>query len=861
MKKFNKTIAKEFKSSFGRFIAIMAIIALGVGFLIGLTQATPDMQKSMHDYYEKTAAYDVNIKSAYGFTQEDVLALLDANNEAGQSLVEKLSAFISSDAPVVVTKRGKTQQRLIARVNGVNFAELNGANAVNRLELVEGRMPAADAPQEVVVQRSNHNFVDIRCGDTIRISGNGTLDGEGFSSVYTQNELTVVGVVSSPEYYYLDAREVTSLGSGVLGAVVYADSSVYQLENNPLYGPMGSGAVYTDVALILNNSSHKKVFYADYENYVKNSVTLFTKLGAERCEALNAKLESLAAVMPDLPRAEWYVLDIVSTNVSYIGFSMNADKVADIAGIFPVFFIVVAALVALTSMTRMVEEDRLQIGTFKALGYSNAKIMSKYMIYCCIASLVGSALGVLFGFGILPSIVWEAYRTLYYLPKLSLVFSPWFIVITLAITLGGTILVTLYAGYSSLKERPSQLMRPKAPKAGKRIFLEYCGFFWHRLKFSYKATLRNIFRYKRNMFMTIVSVMGCTALILVAFGINDSITAAIDTQYNDILNYEMRIEYSGIEPGGALEAFLQDRTLCADSYSLYCEDGHIEILSSAKNGTESVEVLSLNFDDIRFNSFVALRNSKKSAIMEVNQKGVVLSKNVATTYRVGAGDEIKLRRSGGESAVLQIAAVTENYMGSYLYIDSAYYTELFGEERENTLLVKTEIPASEYSALAENLLADSSVSGVSFTSDGKTAFEGLEKTMGFVIAVLVISAGALAAIVLYNLTNINIEERKKEIATLRVLGYKRREVAGYIYRESAVLTIVGALLGLGLGVLLHWFVVGRVSGVSMLLGRMLNPLSYVWSLGLTLLFAAVVYAFMLIKLNRIDMADSLKSNE
>ena len=846
MKKFTKTIVKEFKNCFGRFIAIMAIIALGVGFLIGITQATPDMKNSMNKYYAQSAAYDVSIKSVYGFTEEDVLAIKALKDEAGQTLAERAFAYISTDAPVTVTGGTATEISLIARINGVDFDLLGGDEGVNTLTLVDGNFPQSD--NEVVVQRSTHYFSNIKIGDKITISGAGTLDIEAFnsSSVYTQTEFTVVGIVSSPEYYFLDAREVTTLGTGVLGTVIYTRSSVYDLSNNAVFGANGSDAVYTDVSIILKGSDAHKVFYSDYENYVKERLDAFKKLGAERCALLNEKLEGLAAFVPDLNKAEWYVLDIVSTNLSYIGFGMNADKVADVAGIFPIFFILVAALVALTSMTRMVEEDRLQIGTFKALGYHSGRIMSKYMIYCCIASLVGCVAGVLLGFSLLPTIFWEAYKVLYYLPKLSLAFSPWFAVATLAVALGGTFLVTWIAARSSLREKPSRLMQPKAPKAGKRILLERVGFIWNHLKFKYKATIRNIFRYKRNMFMTIISVMGCTALILVGFGLNDSLTAAIDTQFKDILLYDVKIEYSEIAEDGALNDFLRSEN-CDDYYSIYSEDGHVEVTSGKKNYTESLEMFAVKAEDTKISSFVTLRNRKNSAIIDMSEKGVAISGNVANEYGLSAGDTVVYRRSDGSEATLTLTAVAENYMGNYLYIDAAYFSELFGAVEDNTLLVKTGIDSGDYDALAESLLSDGGVGGISFTSDSKKIYDGLEQTMGFVIAVLVISAGALAAIVLYNLTNINIDERRREIATLRVLGYRRREVAGYIYRESTVLTLVGALLGLGLGVLLHMFLVTRISGTAMLFASAIKVGSYFYSFGLTVIFAAIVYAFMLIK--------------
>ena len=287
----------------------------------------------------------------------------------------------------------------------------------------------------------------------------------------------------------------------------------------------------------------------------------------------------------------------------------------------------------------------------------------------------------------------------------------------------------------------------------------------------------------------------------------------------------------------------------------------MELQKDGEKFTESVELYAVKADDQKFNSFLALRNSKKSAIIDLSKNGVAISENIADGYGVAVGDSIVYRRSDGTKETLTVTAIAENYMGNYLYVDSVYYAELFGEKKDNTLFVKTGISPEDYDDLAKTLLSDSGVNGVTFTANNRKTYEGLEQTMGFVIAVLVVCAGALAAIVLYNLTNINIDERRREIATLRVLGYRKREVAGYIYRESAVLTVIGALLGLGLGVLLHMFLVTRINGVAMMFASVIGVGSYFYSLGLTVLFAGIVYAFMLIKLNKINMADSLKSNE
>lgn len=843
MKKFTKNIAKEFKHSFGRFIAIMAIVALGVGFLIGVMQATPDMKRSMDIYYRENSAYDADVKGTLGLTEADISAI-GALDE-----VEKVTPVISTDALVSVGGASSVSGRIIGR----SFDD----DSLNTLTLEEGRFPASDAPGEAVVERSNKYFEKTDVGDTISIVTYGD-----YGDVYAVTEFTVVGIVSSPDYYYRDARETTNIGTGVVGCVLYVNPDAYDMSGGVFGGlsALGHEAKYTDCYIALKDSEDYEMLTERYKNFVLDTLPAVESVGTERCASLNGILSAAGLSV----RAEWYVLDRAETNVSYISFEMNAEKVEDIAGIFPVFFIVVAALVALTSMTRMVEEDRLQIGTFKALGYSGAKIVSKYLLYCCLASFIGCVAGILIGFSLLPTIFWQAYATLYYLPRLSLLFSPWFAVAVFAVALAGTALVTLLACRASLKEKPAALMQPKAPKPGKRIFLERAGFFWNRLKFKWKATVRNIFRYKRNMILTIVSVMGCTALILTGFGLNDSVQAVTDLQYNKIILYDTTVEYAGeVQQGGALESLLSDH----DHLSLYGENGQI-VFGSGKNAAyESVD-LYLVEDAQQFRAFVDLHERKKSAIINIDNAQpasdgalpVVLAENIAVVYDVEQGDRLTYR-SGDTELSVYVYRICENYTGSYVYMPKTAYENAVGTVSDNTFFIKAGVSSDGTEALAEALLGDDSVNSVDFSWSTIETFEGLNSTMGLVIAVLVISAGALAAIVLYNLTNINIDERRREIATLRVLGYKKYEVAGYIYRESAILTIFGALLGLLVGFLLHMFIVSRVNSVMMMFGKTIGWLSYLWAFLLTIAFAAIVYAFMLIKLNRVNMAESLKSNE
>lgn len=904
MKKFSKNIVKEFKNSFGRFLAIMAIIALGVGFLIGISQATPDMKTSMSDYLKDNAAYDIDVKAAYGLTLADIDKISSATDDSGDEVVSAYMPAVTSSIMASIDGANETAVNLI----GIDFSVVTGDNAsgdyLNHLTLEEGSWPSA--ADEVVVERANNYFEEAETGDKIVITDEITTANSTYGDIYAQKEFTVVGIVSSPDYYYRDAREVTTVGTGVVSLVMYGNYSLEEVENadggteyvasddsvydlskeNSLFWSLNldsydlgsmtipldpireDNILYTDLWVQISGSDGYECFYTDYKDYVLNNAAYIEEIGNEINAEVNAAIEDslLSGAVP--ANASWYVLDRASTNVSYVSFDMNVEKVEDIAGIFPIFFIVVAALVALTSMTRMVEQDRMQIGTLKALGYRESTIMIKYLVYCILACIIGLVVGILLGFSIMPNIFWNAYRTMYFLPSLYLGFSWWLALAVVFGSLAVTIVVTIIACRTTTKEKPSTLMQPKAPKPGKRILLERCTPIWKRIKFKWKATIRNIFRYKKNMILTIVSVMGCTALILTGFGLGDSVAAVTELQYNDIIFYDTVVSFDGdyeYADGDehTLESYID--SLGENRYTdVYSESGQL-ILGDSR---ESVDMYLVTNSE-QFSNFVSLHSSASGDALDVAEDGIIIPENIATVYDISAGDEVTYRTADGAELKLTVSGVCEYYTGSDVYMNADNFTAAVEAEggtvdvSSNAYLIKYGYGDDEdaMNAAAESLLSDPAVTGVEFTYTTLRTFDALNDTMSFVILILVVCAGALAAIVLYNLTNINIDERRKEIATLRVLGYTKWEVAGYIYRESGILTIVGALFGLLVGWLLHMYIVGRVNSVWMMFGKAIAPLSFLWAFLITLGFAIVVYAFMLIKLYKINMAESLKSNE
>lgn len=910
MKKFTKNIVKEFKKSFGRFLAIMAIIALGVGFLIGISQATPDMKTSMSDYLRANYAYDLDIKATYGFTQSDIAAVADAQKD-GEKVAEGHMPVVASSVMASVDGAKQSAVNLI----GLDFSLAEGGRSeegyqyLNRFTLEEGSMPeegltdAEGQPiplsQQVVVERPSNHFIHVEPGDKIVLPSGLSQSAATYGDIYAERQYVVVGIVSTPDYYYMDAREITTVGTGVVSLVAYGNYTPLDEVSNDIYDLSKSGTLfstltmsmpmlgiepvreepilYTDLWVKLAGADEYECFYTEYKDAVIEYSEPLAELGEGINASVNEKIDLLADSLPESFRdqadalrggADWLMLDRASTNMSYVSFDMNVEKVEDIAGIFPVFFIVVAALVALTSMTKMVEEDRMQIGTLKALGYREGTIMSKYLIYCSLACIIGVVAGILLGFSIMPTIFWNAYMSMYYLPALYLGFSWWLALAVVFGSLALTIAVTLFACRATTKGKPSELMQPKAPKPGKRILLERVTPLWKRIKFKWKATIRNIFRYKKNMVLTIISVLGCTALILTGFGLGDSVSQVTEKQYGDIVLYDTRITHTFAEEEpaeGALGSYLA--SLDEGSYiDIYVENGQ---LNMGEDGSSHETVDLFLLEEGGYNGIIDLRYRNSGKPIDIGAEGIVVPENIATVYGVRAGDKITYVTANRVELNLTVSAVCEHYTGKTAYMSRENFEAAMraaGAEAEiapNTYLVNYGYGNDEekMDADAETLLDDERVTGVEFVYNDMRSFSALNETMGFVILILVVSAGALAAIVLYNLTNINIDERRREIATLRVLGYTRLEVAGYIYRESAILTIVGALFGLLGGWLLHMFIAGRVNSVWMMFVPQILPLSFLWAFLITIGFAVAVYAFMLIKLNKINMAESLKSNE
>lgn len=591
----------------------------------------------------------------------------------------------------------------------------------------------------------------------------------------------------------------------------------------------------------------------DAKNELNKSIEQLTLSKAEFNIQKHDALRELSDAQLEIDKMEgkWIVLDR-NSHYSYRDYGACADRMDGIAKVFPVFFFLVAALVCMTTMTRMVDEQRNEMGTLKALGYSKLQIASKYIIYALIASILGSILGCSLGMYLFPTVIFNAWNTLYNIDQIKFLFQPGLILLASGSVTGITLLATLYSIYSELIEMPSQLMRPKAAKAGKKILLERISFIWKRLSFLQKVTARNIFRYKKRFFMTIIGIAGCSALLVAGFGINDSISDIVNQQYNVIYHYDATVSAKTSEITSQIKSLKGVK----DVY----EEDHLAVTTKIENKDISTTVHIIS-NDKKFKDFCTLFNGNKE--FDLDDSSVLISQKMATKLNKKTGDTIKIKDANNKVIKAKIKGVFTNYVGHHIYAsESLYKSWNTNAKTTHIYLIKSKKTTKKFERnLGNKIMNIDGVQSVTFYSSLQKNFKDMIKSISYIVVVLVISAACLAFVVLYNLSNVNISERKREIATIKVLGFTRKEVDAYINRETILLTILGSLIGLGIGIGLHHLIMNLAEMDDIMFGRTINSISYVISFVMTIGFSAIINLFMHKKLNNIQMVESLKAVE
>ena len=854
MRKLYKEFFVSIRKSFKRFLSITLIVLLGVGFFAGIRATSPDMKDTLSRYYKENNMYDIELMSNYGISQDDISKIKDKGYDIEGSI--SFDVVVNNDDSLYAVK----------------VMSYDKNSDINKLVLMEGRMPSNS--DECVIERNDYTE-DYKIGDSIYLD----------SDDVKNKELKIVGIVKSP-LYVSDERGSTNLLTGKINYYLYTDISNFNTDvyteayididsDNDIFDSKYEDEVddyekkLEDVTDTIGNSNYEEIV-KQYEDGIDEATSLYednlnryndikdvTYIDStvkdtmkNELDSAKVKIDDLKKELDELDKVEWYVLDL-SSNAGYYSYDADTERIANIAKVFPIVFFVVAILICLTTMTRMVEEERIQIGTLKSLGYDDISISFKYVLYAVLATVIGSLVGVVIGFNIIPNIIFNMYKIMYNVDGFVSSFYWGLTLQGMVIALICTVGATIYACAKTLKEVPASLLRPKAPTVGKRVWLEYIPFIWKRLKFSSKVTVRNVFRYKKRMFMTILGIAGCTGLILAGFGLKDCITNLVPNQYEKIFNYQVEVTLNDNLNVDELDSvYEQVNELDEVNKALKVEKESIEIKN--KDTNQSI-TLVVPFSDT--SDFIKLQDRKSGKKFDLGS-GAIVTEKISNLLDINEGDNLVL--DGKKDYKVVVSDITENYLYHYIYISR----DVYDSDSYNTILVKTdEMSVKEEQEFSNKLKDIDGVSSMSFTSSTEDMFDSTMKNFSYVSLVLIVSAGMLAFIVLYNLASINISERNREMATIKVLGFYDKEVYNYIGRESNILTIIGIAFGMGIGVVLTRFIIKTCEIDILMFDSNIKAISYVYAILITLIFTIVVNIVTYFSLKKIDMISSLKSAE
>ena len=829
-----KNLLREIKRTFTKFLSIFAICALGVAFFAGIRATSPDMKEAGDRLYNTYNLSDISVISTSGLTADNIRDLESIEG------IRAVRASLFVDAMARGTGEKEKNLRLYSMpiklkseyVPLIDLIPDYGIDTspeyeMNGVEIVSGRMPLNDT--ETALDYTLEGSLVKQLGDEITLTtSGGTVT------------LRVVGFIRSPMYISMFERGTSSIGNGTSDGFAYASGNAISSLGTKLPVMSLLNTYYTRADIVISGKEGLSAYSDEYEALV-NEVT--------------DRIEDYASTQS----GTWYIQDR-SGNPGYSDYSENTDRIAAVGDVFPLIFFIVAALVCLTTMTRMVEEQRIEMGTMKALGYGGWQIAMKYAVYAMSACISGGVVGAIIGFKLFPYVIMKAYSIMYYLGKLETPYRADIAFMAIAAMAVCTAAATFSACYASLKEVPATLMRPKAPKAGRRVLLERIPFIWKKLSFTSKVTVRNLFRYKKRFFMSVIGIAGSGALLVTAFGLNDSIFGIIEKQFGDIWQMDVQAYVYEAMPLADMQELLGKNPANDDFDSvMFCLDSQMECKNGGRSqsgvhllGVESAESMA---------GRINLHNGGTPVTLD--DSGVVVTAKLAETLSIKAGDEINMR-TGGEDHLMRVIGVADNYVYHYVYITAAYYETVFGKAMQyNGLMgnLKDGLTDETMDAMSTQLLSDSRMYTVrTIESIYASVWDSLS-ILNYVVLVLILGSGMLTFVVMLNLTNINIGERMRELATLRVLGFYDKEMYAYIFRENNALSVIGAFVGLLFGKIMHLFVIRTCEVDMVMFVRSAKPLSYVYAFALTIVFSLIVNLLMRPKVRAIDMVESLKSAE
>ena len=843
-----KNSIKSIIKSRRRFLSILIMAFLGVGFFSGLKACGPDMKEMLDNYVDNNKMYDIKIQSTLGLTDDDLKIVRKIDNV--------LKVFPS-----------KEKDSLVKINNKQEVAHLIPYDDINIPHVVEGRLP-----------KNNNECVIDKLYNKSLLGKYITIDNK---------KIKIVGYVESPLYMSTD-RGTSVLGNGTVALFIYVNKDFLESDYYTSFNILVKDAkqevtsskkynklvdnVIEDINKIKKTQEEKRYesIIDEANNKIKEALELYTNNKQEldynynlvssfmteemkkefednykKLEEAKNKIDNEKEKLDKISKGTWYIQKR-KNNTGYTSIIEAIQTIDNIANMFPIIFYMVAILISLTSMTRMIEEERIEIGTLKSLGYTNLTIMSKYLLYSFLACIIGGVLGMSLGFYLLPGIVWKLYSLFYYAVPgfvckyrlLSGIIGTLFAFICI----GGA---TYIVANSELKEQASQLMRPKAPKNGKKILLENIPFIWKHFNFSNKVTTRNIFRYKKRSITTIIGISGCTALLVTGFGIKDSVVEIPNKQFKEIIKYDSSIILSN---DSEIEKIV-DKI----KPEIYVESKGISgiIESKEKDFETNIVVFKNNTELNKVYDLKALKDKKK---LTLDDEGIIITDKIAKSLNKKINDNIKINIDG-INYKLKIKGITKNYVGHYIYMNKKYYESTISKYETNMLLVKGS------NAKNKEILKFDSVSSINRVSKMIKNASIMFDAMNYVVILLIIASALLDFVVLYNLANVNISERQREIATLKVLGFYDKEVDDYINKENIIFTIIGIILGMVFGIFIIDLIVASIEIDNLRIIRYIKPISFVYSALITITFSFIVNIIIHFILKKINMIESLKSIE
>ena len=816
--KLLKHIFMKIKDNYKRFLSLICMAFLGVGFYAGIQSSSPDMLKTLDNFYDENNVYDISVISNVGLTEDDLLKLSKIKNVELAINIQEKDTYLEIEENNYVVK----------------LIEYN--SQMNNVYIKEGRLPKNN--NEVSVDNALLENNNLKLGDSI------TIDGKKYS---------IVGNVISPLYFSAE-RPNSNLGSGKVDYYIYVYNGSLDLEAySNIYITVKGAKKY-----LTNSDSYKKLI-----NNVKKGIDLikdkqqdirYDELYSDIIET--SEMYGISIDESKFIKPKWYIYDRLD-NTSYKELINASDNLKKIGNIFPIIFFAISVLVSLISMMRMIEEDRVENGTLKSLGYNSFHITLKYVIYSLLATTIGSSVGAIFGSYMIPSVIWNIYKKIFFIPKFIYLLKSDYNALGLWICIlcicGTSVIVCI----KNLREVPANLMRPKAPKSGKKILLERINFIWKKLKFSDKITIRNIFRYKSRVITTILGIAGCTALILAGFGLKDSIKDVTDFQFNNIIKYDkMLMTNESIN-----QIDIEKELLNEDKVENYTNVNtqNIKVLFN----DEEQEVTMITPDD--FNSIsksISLIDLKTNNVIDnISDNSCIISEKTAKLLDIDVGDKISLLDNDNNKYDIKVSYIIKNYINQYLYINKNTYNNLFKDYKINSILISLKDEDKNSKEFDKKYISNGYALTIVDNDDIKSSMNDMLSSIDSIVAILIIAAASLAFVVLYNLSNINISERKREIATLKVLGFYPSEVDKYINRETVLLTILGIGIGLLFGSYLSHFIISTCEPDYIMFDRHVYTLSYFYSLFITVIFTIIVTIVTHFNLKKINMVTSLKNVE